>query len=347
MRASLILLMLLFVPLLQAQEPPPARVVTAVVEERELSPSSHMVGVLRFVQVSEVAGEVEGLITEHNFDTGWVLKKGAVMAALNTDFVRKDIEISRAQIAEVEAEIEKLAREVKRQESLKRDKLASRSAYEEAFYDHKALLKRRDRLQRGLERMQLSLEKSQVRAPFDGIVLEKLRDLGDWVDKGKPLARLGSIDGVQAVVPVSETLLPFQQAGSEFEVFIPALAKSLKGRLSGLVPFAELRSKSVYLKIALPYETGMIENLSVEAQVPTAQPRRLRMIPRAALLQGQGADMVYSVVDGKALPLNVNIVARSGDYIAVDNAEIPAGTAVVVDGNDRLRPGQAVQVVVK
>jgi RND family efflux transporter MFP subunit len=267
------------------------------------------------------------------------------MAVLNTDFVRKDIQISRAQIAEVEAEIEKLAREVKRLESLKRDNLTSRSAYEEAFYSHKALLKRRDRLQRSLERMQIHLEKSQVKAPFDGIVLEKLRELGDWVDKGKPLARLGSINGVQAVIPVSETLLPYQQAGSGFELFIPALDRSFKGKLTGMVPFAELRSKSVYLKIGLPYEEGMIENLSVEAQVPSAAPRKLRMIPRAALLQAQGTDMVYTIAEDKAVPMGVNIVARSGEFIAVDNAEIVVGMPVVVDGNDRLRPGQSVQVV--
>lgn len=345
MRTPVMLLMLLFALPVLAQQPPPARVVTAAVEERELSPTSLMVGVLRFVQVAEVAPEVEGLITEHNFDTGWPFKKGEVMAVLNTDFVRKDIQIGRAQIAEVEAEIEKLAREVKRLESLKRENLASRSAYEQAFYDHKNLVKQRDTLARRLERLQLSLAKSSVRAPFDGIVLEKKRDLGDWVDKGESLARLGSVDGVQAVIPVSETLLPFQQTGSEFELFIPALARSFKGKLTGVVPFAELRSKSVYLKIGLPYEPGMIENLSVEAQVPSARPQRLRMIPRAALLQVQGADMVYTIADGKAAPLTVNIVARSGEFIGVDNAEVVAGMAVVVDGNDRLRPGQPVQVV--
>jgi RND family efflux transporter MFP subunit len=345
MRALLILLMLSFSPLLQAQEPPPARVVTAAVAERELSPTSHMVGVLRFVRVSEVAGEVEGLITEHNFDTGWVLKQGEVMAVLNTDFVGQDMEINRSQIAETEAEIERLKREVVRLESLKKENLASRSAYDEAYFNHQLLLRRKETLQGRLERLQLTLDKSSVRAPFDGIVLEKLREQGDWLDKGKPLARLGSIDGVQAVVPVSETLLPFQHPGHEFEIHIPALGRSFSGRLTGLVPFAELRSKSVYLKIALPYEAGMIENLSVEAQVPSAAPKRLRMVPRAALLQVQGADMVYTLADGKALPLMLNIVARSGEYIGVDNTEITPGMAVVVDGNDRLRPGQSVQVV--
>ena len=340
-----ILLILLFSPLVQAQQPPPARVVTAMVKSQVLSPTSRMVGVLRFTQVSQVAADIEGLISTHHFDTGWVLKKGTVMAQLNTDFIHKDMAIIRSQILEADAEIEKLARDVKRLDSLKQGQLASRSAYDEAFFDHKILQERKKTLQQRLGRLQLAKEKSTVHAPFDGIVLEKLKDQGDWLGKGDALARFGSISDIQAVIPVSERLLPYQKSGSEFEVFIPALNRTITGSLTGVVPFAELRSKSVYLKIALPYEEGMIEHLSAETEVPSAGPRELQLIPRAALLQNPGGDTVYTIRDGKTALIGVNIVVRSGDYIAVDNVDIKAGMAVIVDGNDRLRPGQPVQVV--
>ena len=345
MHTRFIIFILLFCPLAQAQQPPPARVVTATVKAEKLSPTSRMVGVLRFTQVSQVAADIEGIITTHNFDTGWVLKKGTVMAQLNTDFILKDMEIIRSQILEADAEIEKLAREVKRLASLKQGQLTSRSTYDDAFFDHKILQERKKTLRQRLERLQLSLEKSKVRAPFNGIVLEKLADQGDWLGKGDALARLGSTNDVQAVIPISEMLLPYQQSGSKFEILIPALNRTIVGSLTGVVPFAELRSKSVYLKIALPYEEGMIEHLSAETQVPTATPRLLQMIPRAALLQNQGTDMIYTITDGKAAPVLVNIVTRSGDFIAVDNAGIKPGMTVIVDGNDRLQPGQPVQAI--
>ena len=345
MRIRFLLFGLLFSSLALAQQPPSARVVTTIVKTAELNPTSYMVGVLRFVQVSQVAAEVEGLISEHNFDTGWVLKKGAVMAQLDTDFIYKDMAIIRSQVLEADAEIEKLAREVKRLDSLKQGQLASRSAYDEAFFSHKILLEQKKTLQKRLDRLRLSLEKSKIRAPFDGIVLEKLKDKGDWLGKGDALARFASTDGVQAVIPISEMLLPFQQSGREYEVAIPALKRNFKGTLTGVIPFAELRSKSVYLKIGISYEEGMIEHLSVESQVPTAAPRQLQLIPRAALLQSRGADMVYTIVEGKAAPINVNIVSRRGGFIAVDDANIKSGMVVIVDGNDRLRPGQPVQVV--
>jgi len=58
------LLLLLFSTFAQAQQPPPAHVVTTTVKTEMLAPTSHIVGVLRFIRVSQVAADVEGLITK-------------------------------------------------------------------------------------------------------------------------------------------------------------------------------------------------------------------------------------------------------------------------------------------
>ena len=341
-----LLLLILSLPILAAAaEAPPARVVTAPVEEREVSPTTRLEGVMRFLRVSEVAGEVEGLITAHHFDTGWKLKKGEVLIALNRDLAEQDRAVTEAEIAEVEADIERRARELKRLQTLKRDKVASASSVDEAFYAHKALQKRKVALERRLDRQDLLLAKTQVRAPFDGIVLEKQKELGDWLEFGASVARFGSIEGMQAIIPVSESLLPFQIKGRRYSVYLPALGQAIEGTLTGIVPFAEVRSKSVYLKILVPYQDGMIENISAEVELPTATPRTLRLIPRSALLQQPGKATVYAVADGKAKAVDVHIVARIDDFIAVDDESVTADMRVVVDGNDRLTDGQAVELV--
>ena len=71
------------------------------------------------------------------------------------------------------------------------------------------------------------------------------------------------------------------------------------------------------------------------------------MIKRDALIKHQGKDFVYTVKDGKATILPVNIVVFSGEYVGVDNPYVVPGMPVVIDGNDRLRPDQAVEIVEK
>lgn len=344
---SRLLILLLVIPLaaIAQQAMPPANVVTAIVEEGEINPTGKMVGVLLFDRMSEVASEEEGIIDQHFFDTGLVVNKGDVLVELNTELLSKDIMIVRGQIGEADAEMKKLDSELKRLDTLKKQSLASQSAYENTYYDLKAQKNRKTTLLRRFERLQLKQEKSKVRAPFDGIVLEKKKELGDWLGHGDVVARLGSTSGVRAIIPVAERLMPYQHPGQEYEVFLPGIRKQIRGRFSGWVPFAELRSKSVYMKIVLPYEKGMVENMSTEVQVATAQPRKLLLIPRAALLQTQDAPGVYTIKDGKAVITHVKIIARVGDQIGIESQDLKAGMPVVIDGNDRLKPQQPVNII--
>ena len=327
------------------QAMPPANVVTANVQAGEVHPTSKMVGLVLFDRMSEVAGEKEGLIKQHYFDTGLVVSQGDVLVELDTQLMQQDISIIRAQITEADAEINKLDNELKRLESLKKQSVASQSAYENAFFDLKAQRSRKTTLVRRLERLQIEIEKSKVRAPFDGIVLEKKKDLGDWLGHGDVVARLGSVSGVRAIIPVAERLMPYQQPGQEFRVTLPGIDKQITGKFSGWVPFAELRSKSVYMKIALPYEKGMVENMSAEIEIPTAEPRKMLLLPRAALLQKQDASAVYTIKDGAAMLTPVKVLARIGDQIGVQSDGLDKDMPVVIDGNDRLQPGQAVNIV--
>jgi multidrug efflux pump subunit AcrA (membrane-fusion protein) len=78
--------------------------------------------------------------------------------------------------------------------------------------------------------------------------------------------------------------------------------------------------------------------------VPASTKQQLSIISRASLVKFQGKDFVYTVKEGKAAILPVNIVAYLGDKVGVDNPYIVPGMPVVTEGNERLRPDQPVVV---
>jgi multidrug efflux pump subunit AcrA (membrane-fusion protein) len=78
--------------------------------------------------------------------------------------------------------------------------------------------------------------------------------------------------------------------------------------------------------------------------VAASAKKKLAIIPRDALIKFQGKDFVYTVTEGKASILPVNIVAFLGQKVGVDNPYITPGMMVVIEGNERLRPDQAVVV---
>ena len=99
----------------------------------------------------------------------------------------------------------------------------------------------------------------------------------------------------------------------------------------------------VLVREALAQE-NVAENMSATVHVPTSEKKTLSMIPRDALIKFQGKDFVYTVKEGKAAILPINIVTYMGSMVGADNPYFVEGMAVVVEGNERLRPDQPVTV---
>ena len=85
--------------------------------------------------------------------------------------------------------------------------------------------------------------------------------------------------------------------------------------------------------------------MSATVQVPASSRMKLKMIKRDALIRNQGKDFVYTIKEGKAKILPINIVGYDGEFVGVNNPYIVPGMPIVIDGNDRLRPDQPAQII--
>ncbi|MES9879896.1 MAG: efflux RND transporter periplasmic adaptor subunit [Sedimenticola sp.] len=326
---------------------PAARVVVTQVVEQELAATSHLVGIIDFDRISEVSGETSGLITRQNAVEGMQVKAGAPLVELNTDLIHKDMDIKQKQRAQVSADFNRVGGTLKRLKDLLQKNSASRQVYDDTRYELEALQRKRETLDEELARLGLQLKKSTVRAPFDGVILAKLKEQGEWINPGTPVCILASTADAVMKGAISEKLVRYQERGATLVVTIEPLGIELKGRIRGFTPVADLRSKSATLKVAIPYREGMIQNMSASVEASAGKKRTLRLIPRDAVVQFQGKPHIYTVSKGKAKMLPLKILARTGTMIGVDSPTITTGMPVVVDGNDRLRPNQAVVIIKK
>jgi len=169
-------------------------------------------------------------------------------------------------------------------------------------------------------------------------------ETGDWVQQGKQLVSVGSVRDLIVLVPVDESTLQFITVGDRVPVALNAFNRELSGTVAQVVPVADARTKNIFIKIATEPLEGVAENMSATVFLPTSDRRELSIIPRDALVKFQGKDFVYTVKEGKAAILPVNIVTFLGDKIGADNPYFAAGMVVVVEGNERLRPDQPVTV---
>jgi len=95
-RARLVLiLVLIFTSSYAYSQLPPAKVKAVEVFEQEIAHTNKIVGILDFDKCSEISSELSGLIKKEIITEGIFVKKGDVLFELNTDFIKKDIEIKK------------------------------------------------------------------------------------------------------------------------------------------------------------------------------------------------------------------------------------------------------------
>jgi multidrug efflux pump subunit AcrA (membrane-fusion protein) len=146
-------------------------------------------------------------------------------------------------------------------------------------------------------------------------------------------------------VAVPEEVIRYIQAGQKISLTVGALEKNLQGTVAAIVPVADMTSKTVQVKIAIAYAKHFIQNMSATAHIPVKDKMTLKMVRRDALVRNQGKVFIYTVEAQKAKILPVTIGAYADEMVGLTDPHLQTGMPVVVDGNERLRPGQAVTIV--
>lgn len=332
---------------ISAYAQPPAKIVIENVTENEIAKTNQMLGVLEFDKRSGLSPEVGGLIHTLSYTEGMQVKKGDVLVSLNTDFIQKTIAIRTKEAEEILIRIQNAEKNLSRYEKLFKEAAASEKSYDDLADQLKEFRIQYEVIQLNIEKLQLELEKSRIRAPFDGLILEKYKNEGEWISPGSAICLLGSTKDVVVKIAVAEDLVKFIHMGSRIFLRVHAVDQEFEGSVRRIVPLADLATKTFQVKISIPFFPSAIQNMSATAHVPVSDKVKLKMIKRDALIKYQGKDFVYTVKEGKAAILPVNIVVYSGEYVGVDNPYIVPGMPVVVDGNDRLKPEQEVEIITK
>jgi membrane fusion protein (multidrug efflux system) len=327
-----------------ADGPPPSQVRVAPVVQEEVSQTRSVIGLLYYDRISEISTELAGLVDHVDVKQGDKVKLGDPLVKLNTEILDKEIMYQKSRIEQIELRIANSKKNFSRLERLFGKSGVSEKEYDDSLFTYQDAQKEKQAIGSTLQKLLIQKTRSIISAPFDGIILTKDVDSGSWVQPGKQLVSIGSSEDLFIRAPIAETTLQFIELGQEIPVTINAYNKELQGKIIDIDPVADMKTKNVFLKISIPPLPLVAQNMSATVSVPISARQKLSVFSRAALIKFQGKDFVYTVKEGKAAILPVNIVTFLGDRVGVDNPYIVPGMNLVVEGNERLRPDQPVMV---
>jgi RND family efflux transporter MFP subunit len=326
--------------------PPPALVEVASVVEQKVLTRITLVGTAEPWLETVVASEGDGRVNKMLIEEGDQVKKGQALCEQDSTQLRLRIEAAKAELAEAEVLQAQAQRDLARQKQLfEIDSIAEKS-YDDAKFGSEAARKRVARLKAVLASYEDQFKKKKIKAPVAGYVVKRFCLVGQWLGEGEPVATLVVPDPIRFRVPVPERHIPSIHKGDSAQVTFDALPERFfEGKIDAVIPRADAAARTFPVHVRISNADGLIKaGMLGRVALPAGKPRKALLVPKDALvLSGAGA-AIYSVDNDKVRRVGVRMGAEHGALIEIEG-EITAGSKVVIRGNERLRPGQAVQIV--
>lgn len=335
---------------LPAQGPPPALVKVAPVTMQPMTESVTLVGTVEPRRRSLVASEVGGLVERHPVDEGDGVKQGELLVKLKTDTLELDLKVADAAMAEAKALHEQAVTQLVRTETLYNEGLATLKQFQDDQADAQAKGERVIQLESQIAQVRDKITKSRITAPFDGLVVKKFTEVGQWLKQGDAVIEMVDLDHMRVEIPVPEQYIGGLSIGDKLGVAIDALpGGGVRGKILSIVSQADASARTFPVKIDLENPGRRIRSgMTARVDIAVGPPMEKKTVPKDALVIQGGNYLVYVVMAGEqgstVAPVPVRTGIMTGSRVEIDGA-VQVGQQVVIRGNERLRPGQPVQVM--
>jgi RND family efflux transporter MFP subunit len=203
-----------------------------------------------------------------------------------------------------------------------------------------------------VQRLTEQFERHTMYAPFDGFVTAEQTEVGQWVMQGDPVAEVVELKQVEVGIGVVEDNIAGLDLSTHAKVEIPALGgRAFDGQISLINPLADSRARTFTVKVRLENEfptTGqplLKAGMLARVTLPVGKPQPHVLVPKDAVVLGQSPTVfVAQDAGGKSVvrPVPVKMESAHGLWVAV-TGDVKDGDLLIVEGNERVRPGQEVR----
>jgi RND family efflux transporter MFP subunit len=335
-----------------------------------LNASGYVVAQRKAAVASKATGRLDWLGVEE----GSVVKAGQLLARLENGDVAAaknqaaaNLATSRSSLTQAQVEQKDAARNLARNKELFNQGIISQSDYDtaQARYDRDVAatagaLTAINSAQAALNGAEVALDYTQIRAPFDGVVLTKNADVGDIVS---PLAAaanakaavvtLADMGSLEVEADVSEANLGKVRVGQPCEILLDALPESrFRAVLHTIVPTADRSKGSVMVKVrfldrdprVLPEMSAKVAFLERPVQPGEGKPR-IALQP-ASIVTRDGKSVVFVLRGDKVVETPVTLGPRIGDMVEVVSG-VKAGERIAVKPLEKLHDQSRVKTAEK
>ena len=343
-------------------EAPPLQVSVTPAQTADVTEYKTWVGLLDGFQNAQVRAQVTGYLLTQDYKEGSLVKQGDLLFTIDARPFEAALAQAEADYAEKVAQAQLSEITLQRQTELFKRKVISQQEFDTAAQGAQAAVALAAAAQANVQAAQVNLGYCTIKAPFDGIVGKAQAQIGDLVGPGGSetvLTQISQLDPIKAIFSITER---------EYLVAAPKLAelenRDIKTSTPGVIAMTlangdsyEHKGHFYFINRQVNVSTGTI---SIETLFPnpgnmlrpglfarvTAPVQTLKdavVVPLKAVVELQGNHLVSIVEEGNTIKtMMVQLGPPDGPDKVVVKGGVKAGDQVVVEGVEKVRPGDKV-----
>ena len=334
------------------------QVQTGQITSGKISEKVSLTGSIKHKEQVDVNPRIAGRITQIHVDVGHSVGRGALIAVLEDDEIRQQIERSQASIAvadasiaQREAELSNAKLELERRKKLVESGVLSRQELDALEMRHTVALSqlelsRAQRRQSEAEHRELNIRQSQTRifAPIAGVVAQRHLDIGAMGGANTPIVTIVSVSPMVIEAKASEQDIARIKKGAQVNVTIDSLpGQSFTGKVMRISPLLDPQTRNGQVEIEIPNKTGSLKGeMFARVELNLGTERDTMLLPRDALVYRGEKPGVYIIEAEKAKFVEVETGLTQEDKVELLSG-LKLGDKVITQGVNLIKDGDKVR----
>ena len=298
-----------------------------------------------------IYARTSGYLKQWFTDIGAHVRKGQLMAIIETPEVDQQLQVAEAQVKSAEADLALANTTSERYQNLLKQDSVSTQETDVAVSGAAAKLAALQAAQANLRRLQQLQSFERIYAPFDGVVTARNTDIGDLIDAGggnsqpRDLFRVGAIDRLRVFVPVPEIYAPAIHDGSTASLTLDEYpGQPFTGTVARNSSAIDPNSRTLNVEVDVPNPQHKLlpgAYIFVHFKLPVAA--QMLSVPANSLLFRAQGTQVGLVRNGHVHLQNVSIGQDNGSTLQISTG-LSASDNVILNPADSLAEGQPVRL---
>lgn len=311
-----------------------------------------------------VSAKIQGRLADLKVEEGSHVKEGEIIARLESADYQAQVDVARAQVQHAEADLAEQQRQQRITQNLAQSRVMSQDQLDAATSRVRLAEAVLSQSRASLAVADANLQNTLIRAPFTGVVVKKMAEVGESVAPIPPgvnistasgaIAALADMATLEVEVDVSESNVAKLQFGQPAEVSVEAFPdRHYRAVLRQVIPTADRTKATVMVKVTiLDKDKDLKPEMSAKAtfleptkkgEAPVDKGKPLVSVPKDAIASRDGKTVVFEVGDDKKVhEMTITTGIENQDQVIVKQG-LTGSETLVLHPSDKLKEGDVVK----